>query len=137
MSEKYFSNKRCKFYPCHNVDDINCLFCFCPLYHLECDGNFTVKKQEQILIKDCSNCLIPHSRQAYEYIMSRLKLFNTLKPKRKYGLITKMSILNKKTGKIISDLTLSKRCKASSDMLVRVMTSDEQDQRVTFFMKKA
>ena len=57
-NEKHFSNRKCKFYPCHNVDEINCLFCFCPLYHLECNGNFTVKKRDERLIKDCSSVFI-------------------------------------------------------------------------------
>lgn len=34
-SYRFFQNRECKFFPCHEVqdeDDFNCLFCYCPLY---------------------------------------------------------------------------------------------------------
>lgn len=38
LSENYrfFNHSACEFYPCHDMpaDDLNCLFCFCPLYRL-------------------------------------------------------------------------------------------------------
>ena len=36
-SYRYFENRACKYYPCHEVenDEMNCLFCFCPLYERE------------------------------------------------------------------------------------------------------
>ena len=69
-----FTNKECEFFPCHPVKDkekFNCLFCYCPLYILkeECGGNFRYTKDG---IKDCSQCLIPHSENAYKYIMSKI-----------------------------------------------------------------
>jgi Zn-finger protein len=76
MSEnyKFFQNKDCEFFPCHKGADeatFNCLFCFCPLYALgkDCGGDFTYTATG---IKDCSNCLIPHSPQGYDYIMSKM-----------------------------------------------------------------
>ncbi len=74
---KFFSHKQCEYFPCHELkggkaeEDFNCLFCYCPLYALgeECGGKFAYYKG----IKDCSNCLIPHSRKAYDYITSRFK----------------------------------------------------------------
>lgn len=72
-SYKYFSNKSCQYYPCHstkNSDEFNCLFCYCPLYRIEdCGGNYTILKNG---IKDCSNCMIPHSANGYNYIISKL-----------------------------------------------------------------
>ena len=67
----FFSNKECQYYPCHKVaegSDFNCLFCYCPLYALgdKCGGNF---KYLENGIKDCSNCLIPHSNGAYDYVI--------------------------------------------------------------------
>ena len=130
-SSKHFTNKNCEHYPCHSMSDINCLFCFCPLYTLNCGGNYTIKNH----IKDCSNCFLPHGESAHAFIMSRL----TQPPKhtKKYGLITKITIVDKKTGKTISELIPTKKCKASSDMIMSVTTSDDQGRRVTFFMKKA
>lgn len=68
MGYKKFINKQCEYYPCHNSKNINCLFCFCPLYaYKNCGGQFLILKNG---IKDCSSCLIPHSNQGYEYIIN-------------------------------------------------------------------
>lgn len=67
---KFFSNKKCEYYPCHKgLEEINCLFCYCPLYFTECSGNYTILDSG---IKDCSNCSIPHDRNNYDYIIARL-----------------------------------------------------------------
>ena len=77
MTQNYsfFQNKRCEFFPCHSIsheDTFNCLFCYCPLYALgdRCGGNCTFTEDG---IKDCSDCLIPHSQGGYEYITSHFK----------------------------------------------------------------
>ena len=72
-SFKFFCNKDCQFFPCHQTkdpDNFNCLFCYCPLYALgdKCGGNF---KYLESGIKDCSNCTLPHKRENYEYITSK------------------------------------------------------------------
>lgn len=80
-SYSYFKNSECEYYPCHKMKDgnFNCLFCYCPLYALgdRCGGNFSWTKDG---VKDCSECLIPHSENGYSYIMSKceevLKLAN-------------------------------------------------------------
>ena len=72
---KFFSHRQCEYFPCHQLkggmaeEDFYCLFCYCPLYALgeDCGGNFTYYKG----VKDCTDCLIPHSRNAYDYITSR------------------------------------------------------------------
>ncbi|MFD3155436.1 cysteine-rich small domain-containing protein [Haloimpatiens sp. FM7330] len=76
MSEnyKFFQHSKCEYFPCHKVKDksnFNCLFCFCPLYGLgdKCGGNFIYNEKG---IKDCTNCLIPHSEKGYDYIMSKM-----------------------------------------------------------------
>lgn len=70
MSYKFFTNKECEFYPCHNTDRINCLFCFCPLYNYkDCGGNFVILDNG---IKDCSNCNLSHSEKGYDYIIQKL-----------------------------------------------------------------
>ena len=69
---KYFSNTQCEYYPCHKLrgDYFNCLFCYCPLYALgeKCGGNFEYTENG---VKDCTNCLIPHSPGGYDYVMER------------------------------------------------------------------
>lgn len=72
---KFFQNKECEYFPCHKTNDkenFNCLFCYCPLYMLKdkCEGNFI----KNCGIKDCTNCLVPHSIGSYERIMSKMKL---------------------------------------------------------------
>ena len=70
---KFFANKDCKYFPCHETDDpdnFNCLFCYCPLYALgdKCGGNF---KYIGGICKDCSDCKIPHNPNNYEMICSK------------------------------------------------------------------
>lgn len=77
MSCKYFENKDCEFYPCHDAVKLNCLFCFCPLYNLDCGGNFKmIESKNGGMLKDCSDCLIPHSENGYDYVMKKLKTEN-------------------------------------------------------------
>ena len=69
----YFSHRNCEYFPCHkgaDVENFNCLFCYCPLYALgkDCGGNFRMTEKG---LKDCSNCLIPHKRENYGYITKR------------------------------------------------------------------
>jgi len=71
-SYKFFTNKDCEYYPCHkSLDEINCLFCFCPLYYMEdCGGDYTILDNN---VKDCSNCVKPHLRENYDLICNQLK----------------------------------------------------------------
>lgn len=72
-SAEFFRNDKCKWFPCHGVEDttdFNCLFCFCPLYHLkECGGNYSYTPNG---VKDCSKCLVPHKASNYNKIISKL-----------------------------------------------------------------
>lgn len=72
---KFTQHTKCEFFPCHkveNVSEFNCLFCYCPLYMLKdkCGGNFKYTKN----VKDCSDCLLPHSKGGYDHIMSKMKM---------------------------------------------------------------
>lgn len=72
-SYAFFCNKDCKYFPCHknaNEESFNCLFCYCPLYALgkNCGGNF---KYGLGGLKDCSDCLLPHSPGGYEYVLGK------------------------------------------------------------------
>ncbi len=74
-SSKYFCNLQCEYYPCHQgLEDMNCLFCFCPLYfHEHCPGNPSTLRVNGKEIKDCSNCVFPHLPQNYDVVMAFLK----------------------------------------------------------------
>jgi len=68
----FFANTACKYYPCHadvDSDGLNCMFCFCPLYTADCGGQYTFTAAG---IKDCSACLLPHTKDGFAYIVARL-----------------------------------------------------------------
>ena len=69
MNYKFFTHTDCAFYPCHDLDDWrSCLFCWCPLYLLDCEGDYSMTKG----LKDCSSCIIPHTEEGYEYILGQV-----------------------------------------------------------------
>lgn len=81
---KFFCNKECEYFPCHTVtneEDFNCLFCYCPLYALgdRCGGNFRYTENGT---KDCSLCMIPHSKDAYDHILHKWELLAELAKKK-------------------------------------------------------
>lgn len=81
---KFFSNRECEYFPCHavtNKEDFNCLFCYCPLYTLgdKCGGNFRYTENGT---KDCSLCMIPHHKDAYDHILSKWELLAELANKK-------------------------------------------------------
>lgn len=70
-NSSFFQNKDCEYFPCHKMQGgLNCLFCYCPLYHMgaECGGNFTYTAEG---VKDCSNCTLPHREEGYNYIVKK------------------------------------------------------------------
>jgi len=75
LSYKFFNNNKCEYFPCHKTNDLenfNCLFCYCPLYALKdkCGGNFRYTEKG---IKDCTNCTLPHKRDNYDYIIGKFQ----------------------------------------------------------------
>lgn len=74
-SHQFFANRECKYYPCHaGIEEMNCLFCYCPLYRLEaCPGNPVYKEKEGKTIKVCTNCTFPHKAENYQKILELLR----------------------------------------------------------------
>ena len=74
-SHAFFANTACRYYPCHEGEtELNCLFCFCPLYMLPaCPGTPAYIQSEGSLIKDCSSCTFPHKAENYEKIIACLR----------------------------------------------------------------
>ncbi|MBQ4482683.1 MAG: metal-binding protein [Lachnospiraceae bacterium] len=73
-SERFFENRECGYYPCHEgigEGSFNCLFCYCPLYFMgeECGGDYVMKRG----VKSCINCTRPHIPENFEEINSVLK----------------------------------------------------------------
>lgn len=73
-SHRFFCNRECEYFPCHETkkpDEFNCLFCFCPLYFCEdCGGKYRLTDSG---VKDCTTCLIPHVPMGYDHIVGKLK----------------------------------------------------------------
>lgn len=74
-NERFFVNKECKYFPCHEIadkDKFNCLFCYCPLHYLgdRCGGNYEILPSG---IKSCMNCKFPHNPDNYDRIIEKLK----------------------------------------------------------------
>ena len=69
MSYKFFENKECEYYPCHDMDKQNCLACYCPLYLIDCGGNF---KYTINGVKDCSECTKPHREENYDWLVKSI-----------------------------------------------------------------
>ncbi|MCK5019976.1 MAG: hypothetical protein KAS32_23180 [Candidatus Peribacteraceae bacterium] len=73
---KQFSHESCEFYPCHDVPDgesLNCMTCYCPLYWLECPGNFSIIDSKGVPRKDCSECTIIHGKDGWDTVQKILK----------------------------------------------------------------
>jgi Zn-finger protein len=73
-SSRFFANRECEYYPCHKgIEDINCLFCYCPFYHRQsCPGEPTYKERDGRKIKVCTKCTFPHRADNYDLIMKML-----------------------------------------------------------------
>ncbi len=75
----YFKNEDCIYFPCHQKEGefFNCKFCYCPLYALgdRCGGNFKYIEDD---IKDCSDCLLPHSEAGFAYINAKFEELKAL-----------------------------------------------------------
>ncbi len=74
-SYRYFENRDCRYYPCHEgIAEMNCLFCFCPLYPREhCPGKPEYLMSKGQKIKSCLHCVFPHRAENYETLMQFLK----------------------------------------------------------------
>lgn len=91
MNYKSFLNISCEFYPCHDVEYLqNCMFCWCPLYLLDCHGDYIMLNG----IKDCSHCLLPHIEGGYEYVLEtiRAQVFSNHKKRPRQSNKVKMAI---------------------------------------------
>ena len=74
-SYKFFANKDCKDYPCHEgIEEMNCLFCYCPLYHMDsCPGTPSYTEKDGRTIKICTSCIFPHKAENYDEVIGTLR----------------------------------------------------------------
>lgn len=74
-SYRFFENRACKYFPCHEgLEEFNCLFCYCPLYSMEkCPGkNEYITSKDGRRIKVCTNCTFPHEPENYDTVIKLL-----------------------------------------------------------------
>ena len=74
-SYRFFENKECDYFTCHEgLDNFNCLFCYCPMYHVKnCPGNPVYKEKEGKRLKICTNCTFPHQAENYDKVIDVIK----------------------------------------------------------------
>lgn len=74
-SYSFFENRECKYFPCHKgLEDFNCLFCYCPLYHREnCPGNPRFIEKDGKMRKVCTDCTFPHQPDNYKIMIREIK----------------------------------------------------------------
>ena len=74
-SYRFFKNTDCRYYPCHEgIEEMNCLFCYCPLYHLQnCPGSPRFIEKNGRTIKVCTGCIFPHKPENYEKVIEFVK----------------------------------------------------------------
>ena len=70
--EKIKSN--CLYYPCHDFLE-TCERCYCVLYPFDCGGKWVITNG----FKDCSGCVIPHTKKGQKIIEAKLSNVDTLK----------------------------------------------------------
>jgi len=66
----------CEFFPCHEwKDGMTCEYCYCPIYEKECKafgGNPKFIDDGSKLVKDCSDCTLPHEPN-FENLLTKIK----------------------------------------------------------------
>lgn len=75
-SHRFFENRDCRYYPCHEgIDDINCLFCYCPMYgSSNCPGEPKYITKGDRTVKVCTGCTFPHRPENYDKVIEFLRL---------------------------------------------------------------
>lgn len=72
-NHKFFENKKCRYYPCHkNLVEINCLYCFCPLFTYKFDPGCGKQRYPDGSVRECNDCIFPHQRKNYTKIIKLL-----------------------------------------------------------------
>lgn len=73
FNSKWFRNSDCEYFPCHvgvDYNDFNCKYCYCPLFSLDCDGEFIILDGG---MKSCMNCTFPHDKNNNGEILRMLR----------------------------------------------------------------
>ena len=68
--------RKCKYFPCHErvaEREFDCMWCYCPLYEIDCAGRYEIVGKD--MVKDCTNCIMPHAKEGIKYILRRINQF--------------------------------------------------------------
>jgi len=72
---KLNKGKLCKYYPCHDMEEQDCTFCYCPIYPCEIEetGGKWIEDKYGNKIWDCSDCKIIHEKVVVDEIKRMIK----------------------------------------------------------------
>ena len=78
---KFFQNRDCEYWRCHNSvpeEEFNCLFCYCPLLTQKACIGIRNGNAKYLINgwKDCSNCDFPHKVENYSSMIDEIKSFH-------------------------------------------------------------
>lgn len=72
------ANRECEHYPCHNLSEIDCTFCFCPFY--PCNDNLTggemVTTENGKVVWGCKKCTWIHKPKVAKKVLNELLKLN-------------------------------------------------------------
>lgn len=75
----FFQNTECRYFPCHGkekgtgavpIEYFNCLFCYCPLYFIDCGVSTKTLENGD---KDCMQCTRNHDIDAWKFVQARIR----------------------------------------------------------------
>jgi threonine-phosphate decarboxylase len=75
------SDRNCKYYPCHDLNELDCTFCFCPFYPC-CDtrtGGEMVTTKNGGKVWGCKNCTWIHKPEVARKILNEILKLNVNK----------------------------------------------------------
>jgi Zn-finger protein len=62
----------CPYYPCHDLEEMLCDYCYCPQYFVpNCGGDYRILSNG---VKDCSNCTIPHTPEGVQKMLDEVEI---------------------------------------------------------------
>ena len=72
------SKKKCEYYPCHDLDVIDCTFCFCSFYPCEDDltGGEIVTTENGKVVWGCKNCVWIHKPKVAQKVLNEILKLN-------------------------------------------------------------
>ncbi|ODS35807.1 MAG: hypothetical protein A7316_03245 [Candidatus Altiarchaeales archaeon WOR_SM1_86-2] len=67
-------DKECEYYPCHDLDEMDCTFCFCPFYPCgdTSTGGELIKTEGGKEVWGCKNCTWIHKPEVAQKVLDEI-----------------------------------------------------------------